>query len=150
MKLGCTPGILGVDYESCQRPESQEAEVAKKPTHKSMNKRMLVEAVLKRYTDHLSAEDAVEAVLDVIVRELTRGSGRVTITNFGTLAVVPVASHKAQDIHRGTVITVPPTVRVRFQASPNLQDILTRRKKLPRSGSSIRKAPKGTYTTPES
>jgi hypothetical protein len=41
---------------------------------------------------------------------------------------------------------VPSTYRVRFRAGQNLLDLVTKTKKLPRKGSAIKKAPKGSIT----
>jgi DNA-binding protein HU-beta len=110
-----------------------------------VNKAQLIETVKDTHGNRLTAEAAVEAVLDVIVREVAMRR-RVSVTGFGSLEAVRVKRHKARNPQTGETVWVPSTYRVRFRAGQNLLDLVTKTKKLPRKGSAIKKAPKGSIT----
>jgi DNA-binding protein HU-beta len=110
-----------------------------------VNKAQLIETVKNTHGNDLTAEEAVEAVLDVIVRELAMRR-RVSVTGFGALDSVRVNRHKARNPQTGETVWVPATQRVRFRPGQNLIDLVAKKKKLPRTGSAIKKAPKGSIT----
>lgn len=107
-----------------------------------MNKAQLIEKVAESLGSHPAAKEAVEVVLDVIVREVVAG-GRVSITGFGALESVPVARRKRRNPMTGEMVMVKATRRVRFRAGQNFLDLTAGRKKLPKKGSAIKKALKG-------
>lgn len=115
------------------------------PLEVILNKGMLVERVRGRYGNDLTAEEAVEAVLDAMVRELVRG-GSVRITGFGTLDLVERGPHESCNPKTGEPVMVASSRRVRFRAGRNLVDLVNRRKSVPKWGSAIKKAPRGTVT----
>lgn len=110
-----------------------------------MNKAQLIETVKDMHGNRLTAEEAVEAVLDVIVRELAMRR-RVSVTGFGALDSVRMPRRKARNPQTGETVWVPATQRVRFRPGQNLIDLVAKKKKLPRTGSAIKKAAKGTLT----
>lgn len=115
-----------------------------------MNKGQLIDVVRDRYGDGLSAKQAVEAVLDVMVRELTsEGGGRVSVTGFGTLEVRTRAARYARNPKNGERVRVPAIRWVRFIAGRNLTALVNGEKKLPDQESAIKKAPKGSVTSPK-
>lgn len=105
---------------------------------------MLIERIRATHGNHFTASEAVEAVLDTIVRAVAEGEG-VSVTGFGALTVVDMASRWARNPATGQRVLVPPTKKVRFRAGQNLLDLVTGAKPLP-SGSAIKKAPKGSVT----
>lgn len=107
-----------------------------------MNKALLIERVRDVYGNELTAAQAVEAVLDSIVREVVEGNS-VRLTGFGTLDSIRLNERLGRDPRNGDRVHVPSTLRVRFRAGQSFLDLLNGRKLLPESGSSIKKAPKG-------
>lgn len=106
-----------------------------------MNRKYLAEAVARRLdTTPAKADQAVEAVLDAIVRALAAGES-VRLTGFGTLTVVDAPEREARNPATGQPITVPARARVKFIAGANLA-ALVNGKELP-AGSAVAKAPKG-------
>jgi DNA-binding protein HU-beta len=109
-----------------------------------VNKAQLIEIVKDIHGNRLTAEQAVEAVLDVIVREVAEG-GRVSVTGFGAMDSVHQPARRARNPQTGETVLLPATRRVRFRPGQNLIDLVTGARKLPQ-GSAIKKAAKGTVT----
>jgi DNA-binding protein HU-beta len=107
-----------------------------------MNKARLIEKVSETLGSRALAVEAVELVLDTMVREIASG-GRVAITGFGTLDSVAVSARQARNPATGETVQLAATRRVRFRAGRNLADLVTGAKKLPTDVSAIKKAPKG-------
>jgi DNA-binding protein HU-beta len=110
-----------------------------------MNKAQLIDEVTERNGFYLTAEQAVEAVLDAITREVAKG-GRVSVTGFGAFDSVAKPRRKARNPQTGETVWVPATQKVRFRPGQNLIDLVAKKKKLPKTGSAIKKAPKGGVT----
>lgn len=112
---------------------------------KSVNKALFVERLRTRHGNHFTAEQAVEAVFDLIVRELAGGS-RVSITGFGALDVRKMHALSGYNPATGEGMERPERHWVRFRAGQNLIDLVNSVKVLPEWDSAIRKARKGTLT----
>ena len=111
-----------------------------------MNKTQLVERVAETLGIPVTrAGEPVEAVLDVIVRELAAG-GFVRLTGFGVLDTKVTAARKRRNPQTGEPVAVPATVRVRFRPGQGLLALLNGGRKLPASGSAVAKAPKGSLS----
>ncbi|MFE3114279.1 HU family DNA-binding protein [Kitasatospora indigofera] len=110
-----------------------------------MNKGQLVEAVAGQLGSRTAAEDAVDAVLDVMVRAVVAGEA-VQVTGFGTLESVQRAGRYARNPQTGERVRVKKTTVPRFRAGQGFKDLVSGTKKLPKSGPAVAKAPKGSLT----
>ncbi|MET9611645.1 HU family DNA-binding protein [Kitasatospora indigofera] len=110
-----------------------------------MNKGQLVEAVAGQLGSRTAAEDAVDAVLDVMVRAVVAGEA-VQVTGFGTLESVQRAARYARNPQTGERVRVKKTTVPRFRAGQGFKDLVSGTKKLPKSGPAVAKAPKGSLT----
>ncbi|MEV7177724.1 HU family DNA-binding protein [Kitasatospora sp. NPDC093679] len=114
-----------------------------------MNKGQLVEAVAGQLGSRAAAEDAVDAVLDVMVRAVVAGE-RVQVTGFGTLEKVERAGRYARNPQTGERVRVKKTSVARFRPGQGFKDLVSGAKKLPKSGPATAKAPKGSLTAGKS
>lgn len=110
-----------------------------------MNKALFIERVRMIHGNRLTAEQAVEAVLDTLVRAVTEGES-VAITGFGTMEAQDQNARKARNPATGEKMWLAATKRVRFRPGQGFIDLVTGARKLPESSSAIRKAPKGTVS----
>ncbi|WP_042384939.1 HU family DNA-binding protein [Streptacidiphilus melanogenes] len=110
-----------------------------------MNKAQLVEAVAEQLGGRRAAAEAVDAVLDTIVRAVTAGD-RVSVTGFGTFEKVDRAARFARNPQTGDRVKVKKTAVPRFRPGQGFKDLVSGSKKLPKSGVAVRKAPKGSLT----
>ncbi|WP_030269885.1 HU family DNA-binding protein [Streptomyces sp. NRRL B-24484] len=114
-----------------------------------MNKGQLVEAVAGQLGSRTAAEDAVDAVLDTMVRAVVAGE-RVQVTGFGTLEKVERAGRYARNPQTGERVRVKKTNVPRFRPGQGFKDLVSGAKKLPKSGPATAKAPKGSLTAGKS
>lgn len=110
-----------------------------------MNKGHLIERIRDTYGNRFTAEQAVEVVLETLVRTVAEGE-RVSVTGFGALEPHPVPSRKARNPQTGESVVVPARRRVRFRPGQNFLDLVNGDKLLPEEESAIKKAPKGSIT----
>ena len=99
-----------------------------------MNKADLVKELEKRLGSRRAAHDALEAVLDTIVREVVRG-GKVSITGFGTFDRVERAARTGRNPHTGTSVRIPKAKAPRFRAGTSFKSYVKKPSSLPRSAS---------------
>jgi DNA-binding protein HU-beta len=111
-----------------------------------VNKAQLVEAIADKVGGRQSAADAVDAVLDAIVRAVVAGD-RVSVTGFGSFEKVERPARYARNPQTGERVRVKKTSVPRFRAGQGFKDLVSGAKKLPRTGEvSVKKAPKGSLT----
>ncbi|MFD7133200.1 HU family DNA-binding protein [Streptomyces sp. NPDC059894] len=111
-----------------------------------MNKAQLVEAIADKLGGRQQAADAVDAVLDAIVRATVAGE-RVSVTGFGSFEKVDRPARYARNPQTGERVRVKKTSVPRFRAGQGFKDLVSGSKKLPRGGEvSVKKAPKGSLT----
>jgi DNA-binding protein HU-beta len=110
-----------------------------------MNKGQLVEAVADQLGSRTAAEEAVDAVLDAMVRAVVAGE-RVQVTGFGTLEKVERAGRYARNPQTGERVRVKKTTVPRFRPGQGFKDLVSGAKKMPKSGPATAKAPKGSLT----
>lgn len=111
-----------------------------------MNKAQLVEAIADKMGGRQQAADAVDAVLDAIVRSVVAGD-RVSVTGFGSFEKVDRPARYARNPQTGERVRVKKTSVPRFRAGQGFKDLVSGSKKLPRGGEvSVKKAPKGSLT----
>ncbi|MCH5584515.1 HU family DNA-binding protein [Shimazuella sp. AN120528] len=112
-----------------------------------MNKAQLVEAIADKVGGRQQAAYAVDHVLDAIVREVVAGSGRVSVTGFGSFEKVDRPARYARNPQTGERVRVKKTSVPRFRAGQGFKDLVSGSKKLPHEDEiSVRKAPKGSLT----
>lgn len=111
-----------------------------------MNKAQLVEAIADKLGGRQNAADAVDAVLDAIVRSVVTGD-RVSVTGFGSFEKVDRPARYARNPQTGERVRVKKTSVPRFRAGQGFKDLVSGSKKLPKGGEvSVKKAPKGSLT----
>ncbi|MFD6416947.1 HU family DNA-binding protein [Streptomyces sp. NPDC060194] len=111
-----------------------------------MNKAQLVEAIADKVGGRQQAADAVDAVLDAIVRAVV-GGDRVSVTGFGSFEKVDRPARYARNPQTGERVRVKKTSVPRFRAGQGFKDLVSGSKKLPKGGEvSVKKAPKGSLT----
>ncbi|MFE1438588.1 HU family DNA-binding protein [Streptomyces sp. NPDC058739] len=111
-----------------------------------MNKAQLVEAIADKLGGRQQAADAVDAVLDAIVRATVAGD-RVSVTGFGSFEKVERPARYARNPQTGERVRVKKTSVPRFRAGQGFKDLVSGSKKLPRGGEvAVKKAPKGSLT----
>ncbi|MEV6314562.1 HU family DNA-binding protein [Streptomyces sp. NPDC051776] len=108
-----------------------------------MNKAQLVEAIADKMGGRQQAAEAVDAVLDAIVRAVVAGE-RVSVTGFGSFEKVDRPARYARNPQTGERVRVKKTSVPRFRAGQGFKDLVSGSKRLPRGGEvSVKKAPKG-------
>ncbi|MFJ8046155.1 HU family DNA-binding protein [Kitasatospora sp. NPDC096147] len=110
-----------------------------------MNKAQLVEAVAEQLGGRKAAAEAVDAVLDTMVRAVVAGD-RVSVTGFGTFEKVDRSARFARNPQTGERVKVKKTAVPRFRPGQGFKDLVAGSKKLPKDGPSVKKAPKGSLT----
>ncbi|WDO05997.1 HU family DNA-binding protein [Streptomyces murinus] len=111
-----------------------------------MNKAQLVETIAEKVGGRQQAAEAVDHVLDAIVRAVVAGE-RVSVTGFGSFEKVDRPARYARNPQTGERVRVKKTSVPRFRAGQGFKDLVSGSKKLPRGGEvSVKKAPKGSLT----
>lgn len=110
-----------------------------------MNKAQLVEAIADKMGGRQQAADAVDAVLDAVVRAVVAGD-RVSVTGFGSFEKVDRPARYARNPQTGERVRVKKTSVPRFRAGQGFKDLVSGSKKLPKNDVAVKKAPKGSLT----
>ncbi|MFI9719514.1 HU family DNA-binding protein [Streptomyces sp. NPDC052396] len=111
-----------------------------------MNKAQLVEAIADKVGGRQQASDAVDAVLDAIVRAVVAGD-RVSVTGFGSFEKVDRPARYARNPQTGERVRVKKTSVPRFRAGQGFKDLVAGTKKLPKGDEvAVKKAPKGSLS----
>ncbi|RAJ63434.1 DNA-binding protein HU-beta [Streptomyces sp. Amel2xB2] len=110
-----------------------------------MNKAQLVEAIQDKLGGRQQAADAVDVVLDAIVRSVVAGE-RVSVTGFGSFEKVDRPARYARNPQTGERVRVRKTSVPRFRAGAGFKELVSGAKKLPRNDVAVKKAPKGSLT----
>jgi DNA-binding protein HU-beta len=110
-----------------------------------VNKAQLIEAVAEQLGGRRAAAEAVDAVLDTIVRAVVAGD-RVSVTGFGSFEKVERSARYARNPQTGERVRVKKTAVPRFRPGQGFKDLTSGAKKLPKTGAAVKKAPKGSLT----
>ncbi|PJE99313.1 DNA-binding protein [Streptomyces carminius] len=110
-----------------------------------MNKAQLVEAIADKLGGRQQAADAVDIVLDAIVRAVVAGD-RVSVTGFGSFEKVERPARYARNPQTGERVRVKKTSVPRFRAGQGFKDLVSGAKKLPKNDVAVKKAPKGSLS----
>ena len=98
-----------------------------------MNKADLVDRLEVRLGSKKAALEAVEAVVDVIIREVAAGN-KVGITGFGTFERVDRAARTGRNPRTGEAVRIGATSAPKFTPGTNFKAVTADPSKLPRSG----------------
>jgi DNA-binding protein HU-beta len=112
-----------------------------------VNKAQLVEAIADKMGGRQQAADAVDHVLDAIVRAVVAGE-RVSVTGFGSFEKVERPARYARNPQTGERVRVKKTSVPRFRAGQGFKDLVSGSKKLPKGDIAVKKAPKGSLSGP--
>ncbi|RII09526.1 hypothetical protein DSC45_29970 [Streptomyces sp. YIM 130001] len=110
-----------------------------------MNKAQLVETIADKVGGRQQAGEAVDAVLDAIVRAVVSGD-RVSVTGFGSFEKVDRPARYARNPQTGERVRVKKTSVPRFRAGQGFKDLVSGSKKLPKNDVAVKKAPKGSLS----
>ena len=110
-----------------------------------MNKAQLVEAIADKMGGRQQAAEAVDHVLDAIVRAVVSGE-RVSVTGFGSFEKVDRPARYARNPQTGERVRVKKTSVPRFRAGQGFKDLVSGSKKLPKNDVAVKKAPKGSLS----
>ncbi|MEO7069464.1 MAG: HU family DNA-binding protein [Nostocoides sp.] len=110
-----------------------------------MNKGELVQALEAKLGSRKAATDALEAVLDTIIREVAKGS-KVGITGFGTFEKVARAARTGRNPRTGEKVRIKKTSVPRFKAGTSFKDVVADPRKLPKAALAGGRAAAGTAT----
>ena len=110
-----------------------------------MNKAQLVEAIQDKLGGRQQAAEAVDAVLDAIVRAVVAGE-RVSVTGFGSFEKVDRPARYARNPQTGERVRVKKTSVPRFRPGQGFKDLVSGAKKLPKNDVAVKKAPKGSLS----
>lgn len=108
-----------------------------------MNKGDLVKELEKRLGSRKVATEALESVLDIIIREVTKG-GKVSITGFGTFDRVERAARTGRNPRTGTSVRIPKSKAPRFRAGAAFKTYVKSPRQLPKSTPAAARAAAGT------
>lgn len=108
-----------------------------------MNKAELIESLETRLGGKKAASDALEAVLDVIIREVAKG-GKVSITGFGTFEKVARAARTGRNPRTGDVVPIRKTSVPKFKPGTGFKNVVAKPSSLPKTGNASARAAVGT------
>ena len=98
-----------------------------------MNKADLLDALEDRLGSRKAASDAVEALVDVVIREVAKG-GKVGITGFGTFERAARAARTGRNPRTGESVRIKKTNVPKFRPGTQFKDVVSDPKKLPKAG----------------
>lgn len=108
-----------------------------------MNKADLVDALETRLGGKKAASDALEAIFDVIIREVARG-GKVGITGFGTFERVDRAARTGRNPRTGESVRIESTAVPKFRPGTAFKLYVAEPDTLPKAGPAAARAAAGT------
>src|SRR5882672_12833694 len=95
------------------------------------NKAQLIEALSERLGDKKVASEAVDGLVDIIIRTVNKGE-KVNITGFGVFEKRARAARTARNPRTGETVKVKKTTVPAFRAGTNFKEVISGAKKLPR------------------
>ncbi|WP_143267276.1 HU family DNA-binding protein, partial [Amycolatopsis thailandensis] len=109
------------------------------------NKAQLIEALSERLGDKKVASEAVDGLVDIIIRTVNKGE-KVNITGFGVFEKRARAARTARNPRTGETVRVKKTNVPAFRAGTTFKDVISGSKKLPKA-TAVKRATAGTTTT---
>lgn len=108
-----------------------------------MNKADLVDALEGRLGGKKQAQDAIEAIFDVIIREVAHG-GKVGITGFGTFERADRAARTGRNPRTGQSVRIESTAVPKFRPGTAFKMYVAEPETLPKAGPAAARAAAGT------
>lgn len=108
-----------------------------------MNKADLIAGIEGRLGGKKAATDAVDAVLDLIIREVSQGT-KVSITGFGTFEKVTRAARTGRNPRTGETVPIEATSVPKFTPGTAFKNYTADPSTLPKEGKAVGRAPAGT------
>lgn len=108
-----------------------------------MNKADLVDALEERLGGRKQAADAIEAIFDVIIREVAHG-GKVGITGFGTFERTDRAARTGRNPRTGQSVRIASTAIPKFRPGTAFKMYVAEPATLPKAGPAAARAAAGT------
>jgi DNA-binding protein HU-beta len=96
------------------------------------NKAQLIEALSERLGDKKVASQAVDGLVDIIIRTVNKGE-KVNITGFGVFEKRARAARTARNPRTGEAVKVKKTNVPAFRAGTTFKDVISGSKKLPKA-----------------
>ncbi|MDN5768737.1 MAG: HU family DNA-binding protein, partial [Humibacillus sp.] len=112
-----------------------------------MNKAELIDALEVKLGSKKVASDSLEALLDIVIREVAKG-GKVGITGFGTFERVERAARTGRNPKTGETVKIKKTKVPKFRSGTNFKHVVSGAKKLSRTESAASRATAGSATAP--
>ena len=109
------------------------------------NKAQLIEALSERLGDKKVASQAVDGLVDIIIRTVNKGE-KVNITGFGVFEKRARAARTARNPRTGEAVKVKKTNVPAFRAGTTFKDVISGTKKLPKA-TPVKRAAAGTRAT---
>jgi len=97
----------------------------------AVNKAQLINTLSDRLGGRRAANEAVESILDTVVRTVSKGE-RVALTGFGIFEKVERKARSARNPATGEKVRVKKTSVPKFKAGQGFKDVVSGAKKLPR------------------
>jgi DNA-binding protein HU-beta len=110
-----------------------------------VNKSELLKALEVKLGSRKAASDALEAVVDTIIREVAKG-GSVGITGFGTFEKVARAARTGRNPRTGETVRIRKTSVPKFRPGTQFKEYVAAPSKMPKSGMVGIRASAGTKT----
>lgn len=110
-----------------------------------MNKSELLKVLEVKLGSRKAAVDALEAVVDTIIREVAKG-GSVGITGFGTFEKVARAARTGRNPRTGETVRIRKTSVPKFRAGTQFKEYVAAPSKMPKTGAVGIRASAGTVT----
>lgn len=110
---------------------------------KNVNKADLIDALEGRLGGKKQAQDAIEAVFDVIIREVAIG-GKVGITGFGTFERADRAARTGRNPRTGQSVRIESTAIPKFRPGTAFKLYVAEPATLPKAGPAAARAAAGT------
>ena len=111
-----------------------------------MNKSELLKALEVKLGSRKAASDALEAVVDTIIREVARG-GSVGITGFGTFEKAARAARTGRNPRTGETVRIRKTSVPKFRPGTQFKEYVAAPSRMPKSGMVGIRASAGTKTS---
>jgi DNA-binding protein HU-beta len=108
-----------------------------------VNKADLIDALESRLGGKKAASDAIEAVFDIIIREVAAG-GKVGITGFGTFERVDRAARTGRNPRTGQSVRIDSTAVPKFRPGTAFKMYVAEPATLPKAGPAAARAAAGT------
>ena len=110
-----------------------------------MNKAELIESIETRLGSKKAASDALEAVVDAIIREVAKGN-KIGITGFGTFEKISRAARTGRNPRTGTTVRIKKTAVPKFKPGTAFKAIVAEHRSLPKTGNAGSRSSSATTT----